>query len=212
MRAFAWLGVVVALAGCKGKAVDDRPLDDTKVVVGPQDATINGHRVASRGDVDPGAMKRIDPVFAWAKGMREHWKTIHPGQDFVSRADVTFPADLTLAAGASLLGSLAFAGYPVGVTIHCGDGSMVFDYSVSGPPPPTADGGIAAPEATLQLCAPPAWQARSVRQGPADPPGALGDAVGFGLIAACRSPASSSASCARSRASCFRRRRGGRSR
>jgi hypothetical protein len=188
---FALAGVVALSGACKGKPTDDRPDADLdqilreqarvqkgetvgeplrapKVVVGPADITVNGYRVTARSDLEP-KLKRVDAVFDWAKGLREHWKQIHVGQSFDPRVDITLPEDLNLAAGASLVQTLAFAGFAPSITVHSGSASLTFDAFV--PQAPSA--APTPPQTTMQACRPSAWQARgatpTVRRDPANP-------------------------------------------
>ncbi len=155
--------VVLSLVNCKSKRVDDQPADlvtrddllkeqkridngetvgqalqAPKVVVDAQQVSINGSRVSPRTDLESGGkIKKVETVFAWAKGLKEHWKSIHPSQDFVPGADVTLPDDIAFADGASVIMTLAFAGYPNAMVVRAGDATAVINVSV--PPPPKPD-------------------------------------------------------------------------
>jgi len=183
--ALAFATALLLLPGCKKKVTDDRPQDDRDILLGEQkrinrgeivgeplrlpkiivDAekiTINGHRVAGRRDLDvQGRMRRIEPVFDWMKGMREHWKTIHPGESFTEKIDLTLPEDMTYLDGVSLVSTLAFAGYPQEVTVKIGSTSTTIDVHVPGPPREDAEEKKeTSPPVTFSLCkADGAWHA-----------------------------------------------------
>lgn len=172
----------LAAAGCKPRPkTDDRPNPDPdtllaeqeriargekvgealrapKLVVDAQSILVNGHRVAARAELPADSARKVDPLFAWMKGLREHWKTIHPGQPFTPLADVTLPVDLGFHQGASFLKTLAFSGYP-GVTLASGGEKLSFAMFVPGPPRPdeAPDQNV---ERHLELCHSSGWHVR----------------------------------------------------
>jgi hypothetical protein len=102
-----------------------------EIVVDADQIRGNGYRIAERAELRGDSMARVESVYRWARGLRAHWTAIHPGKPFDGKTDVTVPADLPLSEGARLVQTLATAGYPAAMTIHCGDQSLTFDVAVA---------------------------------------------------------------------------------
>lgn len=183
--------LAVSLAGCTSKKTDDRPIDPDlgidrrdllkeqkrvangevvgellrapTVLVDPQGISINGYRVAGREALDSdGKLKRVDKVFDWARGLHEHWKGIHPESNFEPAANVSLPADTKFTDGASLLTTLAFAGFPSHMTVHVGDASTTLSIMVPSPPGPDAE-AAPIPKPVLALwMSDGAWQEQPI--------------------------------------------------
>ena len=178
--------VMFAVLACKAQPpTDDRPADQVdsaqllreqklvekgevvglalqapKVMVDGGQVIINGYRVASRSDLaSADATHRITPVFDWARGLRSHWKTVHPAKPFTPSADVTLPGDVAFTDGSSLLFTLAAAGYADTMTVHCGDVTATIDIALQ---PPSDDPAGHPPPLLLELWSTRgAWSARS---------------------------------------------------
>lgn len=185
LRRAEWLALVAALGllahSCKPKAkTDDRPEEDRdilfaeqeriskgeklgealrapKLVVDAQSVTINGHRVAGRAELPSEAVRKVDPLFKWMKGLREHWKTLHPAEPFVPLADVTLPADLGFHQGASFLKTVAFSGYP---DVMLTSGGEKLSLALWVPSPPNPEEIERPPERHLELCHANGWHVR----------------------------------------------------
>jgi hypothetical protein len=179
MRTF--VAFAICAAACKRAPVDDRPIVDDdelrrevaraergenvgeplrspRVVVDAAEITVNGHHAASRSDVT-GASGKIRPLETWMLGLHDHWKRIHAGQDFSSRANLIVPADLSYVEGASLVHTLAASYYADNLAITCGDASVTLQ--VLGPQPPHDERETRPPPIFVVLSASSSgWSAR----------------------------------------------------
>lgn len=200
-----WLAL--SLVGCKTKPTDDKPIDQVdqktlmkeqtragngeiigkpllspKVVVDAQQVSINGYRVGPRTDLESGGKAvRVASVYDWAKGLREHYKTIHPGEDFTPAADVTLPDDMAFADAVSLLDTLAFAGYADGLVVHSGDVTAHINIAVPAPARADFDAPAAPTPSIVELWSTGgAWGERLVLAKASDP--ALLEAQQFGML------------------------------
>lgn len=165
---------VALLLSCKAPIADDRPLDQVpektleaekqlvregkevgvalrlpRVVVDAGRVRVNGYDVAPRSSIDAVAVRDSQPLRKWLRGLREHWKAVHNQRtDIDELATVTVPGDMSLVEGASLLRTLAYAGYP-DVEVHCDDVTVGLDYRVKGPPAPDDGDGPSTAEVCL---------------------------------------------------------------
>jgi hypothetical protein len=161
---------LLSLVDCKSKRTDDKPVDAIhqdellrekervtrgddvgsalrapKVVVDAQQVSINGYRVAPRSDLELGGKgHRVESVFKWAEGLREHWEQIHPGRSFEPAADVSLPADIPFADALGLVAAVASAGYADTLSVHSGDASATINLYSPRPHPRDEDFGPVA--------------------------------------------------------------------
>lgn len=99
--------------------------------------TVNGRLVAPTSELDTTKLVRIQKVFEWLKGMRDHWKTIHPGEDFHGLIELDAAPEADALAGESLIETAAVAGYPrVRLKIE----EIAWDAMLTTPRPPRIDG------------------------------------------------------------------------
>lgn len=141
----------------KGEVVGE-PLRAPKVVVDATRVTVNGHLVVTRSELGVPDW-RVQKLFSWAKGLREHWKMIHPGESFQAAADITLPPDCSFVEGATVAKTLAYAGYGPNQTFHSGPLTTRIDFTVPGPP--HFDEEPKPKPKTLELCRGESWKARS---------------------------------------------------
>jgi hypothetical protein len=148
-------------------AVVGEGLRAPKVVVDADQLRVNGVRVAARGELTGTPPRRIEPLFQWFRGLREHFKQIRPQQQIDGAGDLTVPIDLAFDEGASLVLTFAVAEYRH-LTVHAGDLSLGFEtatpYLWPGPQRPATN--------TLELCYSGAWQARRTLRTTSLPEGA----------------------------------------
>jgi hypothetical protein len=174
------VALAIGLAGCKGEPTDDLPLDKVehakllkeqkqvnagetvgerlrtpKVVLDAKDVTINGRKVASRSELS--AIANVDPIFQWAKGLREHWKSLYPSHDFDPGADVTFPSDASYVEGAALLTTIAHAGFGDNLNARMGTLTVRLTYDIARP----LEDATPTPKALVDLSESGGWRARS---------------------------------------------------
>ncbi len=83
-----------------------------KIELDYRGVTVNGRLVATPSDLDTTKLARVQKVFDWLKGMREHWKTIHPDSPFHGWIELDAAPESDALAGESLIETAAAAGYP----------------------------------------------------------------------------------------------------
>src|SRR5258708_11531208 len=132
------LAIVVCLASCKKRSpTDTLPADEAtqddmlaemkrvekgesvgealrgpKVVLDARGVVVNERVVVPAAEIDAKGGASIDKLRTWLKGLREHWKTIHPGQDLDAWIDLTVPGTTPAAGALAVLGTRLPARHP----------------------------------------------------------------------------------------------------
>lgn len=83
-----------------------------KIELDIRGVTVNGRIVATPSDLDTTRLARVQKIFDWLKGMREHWKRIHPDDPFHGLIELDAAPESDALAGESLMETAAAAGYP----------------------------------------------------------------------------------------------------
>jgi hypothetical protein len=108
-----------------GKTIGE-PLRAPKIVIDATEARVGSRRVAARGN--------LEPLNAYLVGLREHWKALHPDEDYDPLVDLTVPRDMSFVDGIGVFKAILHAGYPSFV-VHDGDVTLQIELRTPGPPP-----------------------------------------------------------------------------
>ncbi len=104
-----------------------------KIQLSDRGVELDGRAIAGRDTIAvEGSARKIGPLFTELKNGRELWKQLHPGIPFEPVASLEIPADTPFAAGASMMVTTAYAGYPVQ---HVVSGGISFDVGYETPRP-----------------------------------------------------------------------------
>jgi predicted small lipoprotein YifL len=148
-----------------GEAVG-QALAAPKIELDVRGVTVNGALVVAPGELDAATLVRIPKLFAWLKGLREHWQTIHPGATFPGVFDFDAAPEADALIGESVIETAAAAGFPrVRLTIEETAWDAPFKI-----PRPLADADVAKRDARLRLRrALVGWEIDVLVPGPCDP-------------------------------------------
>ncbi|HEY1959577.1 MAG TPA: hypothetical protein VGH28_28400 [Polyangiaceae bacterium] len=127
---------VVRLQGAVRSGVDPCPeLRTPKVVLDSHGVTVDGMVKVAPADLPAQTPENIAPLFQTFVGKRRLWKEIHPGEKMLTQVELDAAPDASAVAGASVMRSIAIAGYP---TIHLVSGDVTIDFDCTVPRPPGA--------------------------------------------------------------------------
>lgn len=125
-----------------------KALREPKITLDSRGVAVNGRLVVPPGELEPAKLARIDKLFSVLKRLREHWRMIHPGEDFHGIADLTIDPQMTAFTAASVVTSTAFSGFR-GVRLHAGSSTLETAFWLPGPP--RAEGSVGPPQVRLKL-------------------------------------------------------------
>jgi hypothetical protein len=110
--------------------------------------TVNGRLVASPSDLDATKLARVAKLFAWLKGLKEHWRAIHPGEDFHGLVELDAAPESDALVGESVIETAAMAGFP---RVRFKIDEIAWDAMLTVPRPPLDDAPDPKPDARLRL-------------------------------------------------------------
>ena len=108
-----------------------------KIELDYRGVTVNGRLVATPSDLDTTKLARVQKLFDWLKGMREHWKRIHPDNPFHGLLELDAAPESDALAGESLIETAAAAGYP---RVRLKIDEIAWDAMLTAPLPPRPEG------------------------------------------------------------------------
>lgn len=125
-----------------------KALQEPKITLDSRGVIVNGRLVVPPGELEPAKLVRVDKLFSVLKRLREHWRMIHPGQDFNGIADLTIDPQMTSFTAASVATTAAFSGFPW-VRLRAGSSTLGTTFWLPGPP--IVDDTVAPPRVRLKV-------------------------------------------------------------
>lgn len=138
-----------------------------KIELDYRGVTVNGTLVVGPSELDSTKLARVEKLHAWLRGLREHWKTIHPARAFGGLIELDAAPEADALAGESVIETAAAAGYPrVRLKIE----EVAWDATLTVPLPPGADDAPERkPDVRLRLRrALVGWDIDALANGPCD--------------------------------------------
>lgn len=127
---------VMRLQGAARSGTDPCPeLTAPKISLDAHGLSVDGTVKVAAADLPTSTPQNIAPVFQSFVGKRRLWKQIHPGETFSAKVDFESAPDASAVAGASVMRSIAWAGYE---KIHLVAGDVTVDFECVTPKPPGA--------------------------------------------------------------------------
>jgi hypothetical protein len=104
-----------------------------KVVVSATGVVLDGRTIVASSALPIGTLKKVEALFTELKAYRELWKMTHPALAFEAQLTAVIDPDIDGSAGASILQTAAFAGFP---RMRVESGGVTFETYWSVPRPP----------------------------------------------------------------------------
>ncbi len=133
-----WAALLVSVIGGCGDEKRSSPGDsEPDGSAGPVVVTSDGVSFAGRaqGPAPRDTIEKIDLLFDTLKEQRSKWKQKHPNEPFPGSMSVTLPAEISCRAAMSVLGTIAYAGYPR-LTVTLGGVTHELPFAVPRAPDP----------------------------------------------------------------------------
>lgn len=109
-----------------------------KLVLDATGVSVDGKLVVPPAELPTNRPQNIAPLFQALQGRVRLWKQLHAGETFVPSIDVTAAPDADAVAGASVVRTVAWAGF---TRFHLTSGDIVVDFDYATPRPPGAPTG-----------------------------------------------------------------------